>query len=60
MVFLGDAYCEDMCHGEPCYPRAATERLIGNLRALDFSIAVGGHCPPMSRAELFDYLKGVL
>lgn len=59
VLFLGDAYCEDMHHGEPHYPRAATERLISNLRALDFTVAVGGHCPPLSRANLFGYLEGV-
>lgn len=59
VLFLGDAYCEDMHHGEPHYPRAATERLISNLRALDFTVAVGGHCPPLSRADLFGYLEGV-
>lgn len=59
VLFLGDAYCEDMHHGEPHYPRAATERLISSLRALDFTVAVGGHCPPLSRADLFGYLEGV-
>ncbi|MDL2237812.1 MBL fold metallo-hydrolase [Christensenellaceae bacterium OttesenSCG-928-K19] len=58
VLFLGDATCPDYYNGD-VYDRAELNFMIRWLEGCNFDICVLGHCEPISKVELVDYLKTI-
>lgn len=53
LLFLGDILCSDLHHQPPCIHQARFAALRSALEGLDFTLAVEGHAPPMTRDQVF-------
>lgn len=61
VLFLGDAGCEELVHGEWIDRPDRLEALLREVERLDFSVCLTGHDPaPLSREALLNWFSGRL
>ncbi|EHN16456.1 MULTISPECIES: MBL fold metallo-hydrolase [Clostridium] len=59
ILFIGDAACEDLYHGEG-YDKDKLKKVIRILSEIEFDIVIEGHNEHTDKAELLEYLQGKL
>ncbi|KEI98455.1 metallo-beta-lactamase [Clostridium botulinum A2B3 87] len=59
ILFIGDAACEDLYHGEN-YDKGKLKKVISILSEIEFNIVIEGHNEHTDKAELLEYLEGKL